>query len=99
MMFFTFSQARTRPEALAASVLDRLKLRAGEVWSSRGLTTPAYIRVEQGRVWVTEEGDGRDHVLRAGECLKVRGSGVVVIEAVEDSLVFAPPRGGGGRAS
>ena len=36
----------------------------------------------EGALWITQAGDTRDHLLNAGERYIVRGSGVVVIEAL-----------------
>jgi len=39
------------------------------------------LRVVEGRVWVTGQGDGEDHVLSPGECLSLPDAGAVVVEA------------------
>lgn len=45
------------------------------------------ILVLIGCVWVTQEGDARDHVLSSGEAMVVSKTGLVVITALEDSTV------------
>lgn len=84
-----FAEAAAAPAA--ASILDRVVLRAGEVWSGRGASGGACVRVQCGTAWVTEEGDAQDHVLRAGEAHRVQGRGLVVIEAVEDTVLLVRP--------
>ena len=79
-----------------SSILDRVVLHAGDVWSGRGAGrggAPVCVRVQRGTAWVTEEGDAADHVLRAGEVYCVHGGGLVVIEAVEDAVLVVRPRG------
>lgn len=38
------------------------------------------LRVEQGRVWLTREGDLDDHVLAAGDCMRLRAGDIAVVE-------------------
>jgi hypothetical protein len=45
------------------------------------------LRCETGVSWVTQEQDGLDHVLRAGQRFVVRQPGVVVIEALRHSRI------------
>lgn len=42
----------------------------------------AVIRVKLGMVWITEEHETGDHVLRIGESYRVRRGGRVVVEAL-----------------
>ncbi|RYG33443.1 DUF2917 domain-containing protein [bacterium] len=48
------------------------------------------LRVWSGRLWVTQEADGGDHILAPGETFRTHGPGLVVIEALEEST-FAMP--------
>ncbi len=40
-----------------------------------------------GRVWVTEEGDNRDHVVGPGEALLVAHNGRTVVQALQSSWI------------
>jgi hypothetical protein len=66
-------------------------LRKREVFSiagRRGMT----VRVTQGRVWLTREGDIRDYVLSAGDIMELETSGTVVLFGLtEASLQFHTP--------
>lgn len=42
----------------------------------------ARLRLQAGRVWLTEADDAEDHFLSAGDSYTVRGSGQVVVEAL-----------------
>ena len=56
-------------------------LAPGEVLSRRGVAG-ARLRVLAGRAWVTEAHDAQDHVLEAGDIHTVRGSDLLVVEAL-----------------
>ncbi|MFB1481458.1 DUF2917 domain-containing protein [Corallococcus sp. RDP092CA] len=63
---------------------ERVCLPGGSLWSRR-LRGPSRTFVcEEGQVWLTLEGDPRDHVLGAGETLKVC-AGHVVVQALRDA--------------
>ncbi len=57
--------------ALSARQVARLHLRRGDV-----------VVVRQGRLWLTCQGDARDHILQAGTCFVATRSEGVVIEAL-----------------
>lgn len=42
------------------------------------------IRCREGRLWVTQAGDGRDHLLGPGDCFAVTTRGRVVIVPLKD---------------
>ena len=48
----------------------------------------ATLRVTQGTLWLTQEGDPNDIVLRAGDNFVVESAGVTVVEALGDVPVF-----------
>lgn len=47
----------------------------------------ALIRVRAGDVWVTENGGGEDHVLSAGQSLRLRRKGGAIAQALSQSVV------------
>ncbi|MCC6194616.1 MAG: DUF2917 domain-containing protein [Burkholderiales bacterium] len=53
----------------------------------------ATLRVNRGCVWITQEDDTRDVVLRAGDTWTVERDGLTIIEAQGDTTLFAT--GGG----
>lgn len=52
------------------------------------------IRCLSGTLWGTQEGDGRDHVLAAGEEFVIESTGVIVVQAFTPALVEFGPRAG-----
>lgn len=46
------------------------------------------IGCTRGVVWITEEGDPRDHLVEAGGRHRVRSRGLVVAEALRDSVLW-----------
>ena len=64
----------------------RLELSPGEVL--RLETAGAFeVAVEEGRVWLTRENDGRDVWLLAGQCARFGGHGLAVLEAVQRARI------------
>lgn len=45
------------------------------------------VTAHAGSVWVTEEASPRDVVLRPGQSLRLRGSGLALIEAFSDAAI------------
>ena len=43
------------------------------------------VEVQNGKVWVTQEGDSSDHVLGAGDSFRTSGNGLVIVQALQDS--------------
>jgi hypothetical protein len=64
------------------------RLAAGETVSIMG-RSGSVVRVLEGRIWITQEGDARDYVVPAGMRFCVAGSGHVVISAVTDDTSIA----------
>lgn len=52
----------------------------------------ALIRVEEGALWLTQDGDITDYVVRAGETRRLDGRGTAIVSAFKDSCfqVTAP---------
>ena len=65
-----------------AGLLGPVALAQGALWShrvhSRGLT----LTCHEGWVWLTREGDARDHVLAAGDTVRLDHPGLVVVQAL-----------------
>ncbi len=49
------------------------------------------IRARHGLLWVTEEGNARDHILGAGETLTVGHGGRTVVQALQAAWVSIRP--------
>jgi len=45
------------------------------------------IRIAQGRVWLTRDGDIRDYVLGAGDSIELDAGGRVVLFGLEDGFL------------
>lgn len=43
------------------------------------------VEVQNGKVWVTQEGDSLDHILGPGESFQTSGAGLVIVQALDDS--------------
>ena len=43
------------------------------------------LHCSSGLLWITQEGDSRDHIMYAGERMKIESSGRVVVSAAKDS--------------
>jgi quercetin dioxygenase-like cupin family protein len=63
---------------------EQVCLPEGGLWSRRLRGAPRTLVCEKGQVWLTLEGDPRDHVLDAGDSLKVP-AGHVVVQALGDA--------------
>lgn len=71
---------RMPPRCLNA--LSTVTLSLGELWSHRVRTPGGLLCCLEGSVWLTREGDASDHVLQAGEALRMEGPGLVVVQAL-----------------
>ena len=49
------------------------------------------LQVLDGTVWVTEEGNPRDVVLRRGQCFRLAGRGLALVEAFGDASISLVP--------
>ncbi|RKH90608.1 DUF2917 domain-containing protein [Corallococcus sp. AB045] len=63
---------------------ERVSLPEGSLWSRRLRGPSRWLVCEEGQVWLTFEGDPRDHVLGAGDTLEVH-AGHVVVQALRAS--------------
>ncbi len=73
--------------------IDDAILRLGE---NRNLTlqnnSGACVHVHWGRVWITREGDSKDHIVGSGESLAIGRAGATVLTAMSDSGVSVMQR-------
>lgn len=49
----------------------------------------AEIRCLEGMLWITQEGDFRDYILRAGDSFRTDRKGKVVLQALNHSSTFS----------
>src|SRR4051794_31239386 len=72
-------------ELPARGMLVRIK--SEELWISDGLRLPLHISVITGSIWLTQEGDARDILLRAGQSYASSSAGKVVLQALRAGYV------------
>lgn len=92
--------------AAVAEEMPPMCLAAGGLWGMRLRGPSRVFTCGEGEVWLTIEGDARDHVLRAGDSLRLP-TGHVVVQALRATRfrvassapepllltgVFTPPR-------
>lgn len=63
-----------------------VRLPAGELLSLDGARGNCVV-VFQGKVWITQQGDERDHILSSGESFTFDRPGLALVEALETSSV------------
>lgn len=69
---------------------DERCLSAHEIERLAGVRTGDKVICTHGILWVTQEGDAQDHMLRQGQRFVAERPGVVVIEALSDgACVFS----------
>ncbi len=66
---------------------QELVLTKGEVWRALGSDGWQAVRCLEGILWLTQTGDGKDYILRAGDAFLVTGPGKVVVEAIAAARV------------
>ncbi len=74
----------------------------GELWLVKGKHRWRAILCLEGAIWVTQDRDVRDHIIKAGEMFLISQPGEVTIQALADArlkitpcLANAPSRGRG----
>jgi hypothetical protein len=79
----------TVPDAIRESGTTELK-RGSTLKLERGRGT--VVRVVDGNVWLTQHRDTADYLMRAGDRMVLKGAGITLIHACEDSsLRFVAP--------
>lgn len=64
-----------------------VELEQARAWSAEVRQAGAELRVLSGRVWVTQEGDGEDHVLEAGSTFLTDRAGRVAVQSLTRARV------------
>src|SRR5688500_4914489 len=81
----------------AANRASRIDVRSGRA-ASVNVRAGAAVRVVSGTVWLTQEGDVRDHCVPAGMTFVADRAGRVVLTAIDgESAVVVHPAGMAGR--
>jgi hypothetical protein len=65
---------------------DRTELSSGAV-TSYGDCNPVQIRVIDGQLWITQEGDGRDVIVQPGMSFLSARHGKLVVQALDRSII------------
>jgi hypothetical protein len=64
-----------------------VRLKKGELWKSRTNENGLSILCEGGMVWITQEGDPRDIILKTGEGFQIDRRGLVIAQALETAKI------------
>lgn len=68
-----------------------MELRAGQFWRGDGDNCWRAILCRTGVVWITQNGDLRDHVIAAGEMFLVSQPGTVIAQALVAARIEITP--------
>ncbi|WP_224362804.1 EamA family transporter [Hyalangium versicolor] len=68
--------------AQCVDVHGAVSLAPGSLWKHRAHAGEHVLTCHAGQVWLTREGDATDHILRAGESLRMEKPGLVVVQAL-----------------
>jgi len=96
-MFSGFSQGLTRvlrlgnglvstsgaPRYRATKICRYVRLARGEIHTLDLNADVQEITICSGSFWITREGEGKDHLLKTGESLRVSAEGMTVMEALQ----------------
>jgi hypothetical protein len=63
---------------------DQFGLKKGELWKSPNIFHTLSINCKLGTVWITQEGDTKDHLLKSGEVFETLEEGLVVMQSLSD---------------
>jgi len=78
--------ARLLPER-CAGLLGTVTLARGALWSHRVHSCGLTLTCHEGWVWLTREGDAKDHVLAAGDTVLLDQPGLVVVQALRPACI------------
>lgn len=68
-----------------------IRLHQDCVWATARHPAPGTLRVLEGDVWITVEGEATDHVVRAGQSFPIRPAGKVVVQGLTDARLLVVP--------
>jgi hypothetical protein len=68
-----------------------VELGTGQLWRARGDQRWRMVACRRGVIWITQERDVADYVLRAGEVFIVTLPGPVLVQALEPASVTITP--------
>lgn len=72
-----------------------IRLNKGEILRFEGDLRGLGLRCTDGTLWVTQQGDGRDHILKPGDRMEICLKGKVVLQACgKTELRLEKPRPG-----
>lgn len=98
MSIFTATAVFTRQHPLAKGVvrnvltpLSTATLRPRQMWEIRGDNRWRFITCRHGEIWITQEGDPRDYVLKEGDLFLITLPGLVLVQALEPASVQLSP--------
>jgi len=82
-----------RPESTLQSkdAETLVELRAGQLWQAAGNNCWRAIMCQEGVIWITQNGDVLDHVVKAGEMFLVSQPGKVIVQALDSALIEVTP--------
>lgn len=80
----TFRPERNETEAA-------LELRAGQLWVADGNNCWRAIMCREGVVWITQNGDLQDHLIKAGEMFLISRPGKVIVQACVNAQIEVTP--------
>jgi hypothetical protein len=66
-------------------------LRPLHIWGIRGDNRWRFITCQRGEVWITQEGDPWDYVLKEGDMFLITLPGLVLVQALEAASVELSP--------
>jgi hypothetical protein len=69
----------------------KMTLARGALWSHRMRSSGLTLTCQEGGVWLTREGDVEDHVLSAGDTLRLDTPGLVVVQALSSARFELSP--------
>jgi hypothetical protein len=68
-----------------------IALAQGSLWRPAGDNCWRAILCQEGAIWITQEGDPRDHVISAGEMFLISQRGEMVVQALVDARMQLTP--------
>ncbi len=83
-----------RPERAGLQSQDsgiEVTLGKGSIWCGKASGRCRVIKCLEGAIWITQERDLQDYILRAGEAFLVSRPGKIAVQAMRDARVKIAP--------